>query len=195
MKYRTNLLPEEVRTGRSLELGDLIMVLLVVFFITGLVTVGVMYERRFITIQKGIASLNFQKNQLLFEESKAKDAIRRIENIQARQAGEQKVVKMLEGLVQGRILWSTVLAQTTYVVPEGVWLNYLSSSGTEPGRKLVFRGTALSNKWVARFLFYLENHPDFSNVSLEYSRLTKMGGKNLYGFEAHTVLSPSAGRF
>ncbi|NOY86211.1 MAG: hypothetical protein GXP52_02775 [Deltaproteobacteria bacterium] len=195
MKYRTNLLPGNVKAGKTLQSGNLIMVLLVVFFITGLVTIGVMYERRFIAIQEGIASLNFQKNQLLFEEDKAKEVLSRIESIQARQAEDGKVVKLLEGLVRGRILWSRVLAQTTYIVPKGVWLNFLSSSGSEAGRKLVFRGTALSNKWVARFLFYLENHPDFSGVSLEYSRLTKMGGKDLYSFEAHAVLSSTAGRF
>ncbi|GBE14909.1 MAG TPA: hypothetical protein ENH32_08800 [Proteobacteria bacterium] len=195
MRYRTNLLPDDVKARKSLRLGDLIMVLLVVFFITGLVTVGVMYERRFIAIQKGIASLNFQKNQLLFEEDRTKEILRRIEGIQARQAEDGKVVNLLESLIRGKIFWSRILAQITYIVPEGVWLNSLSSSGRESGRELVLRGTALSNKWVARFLFYLENHPDFSGVSLKYSRLTKMAGRDLYGFEVHAVLSPGAGRF
>lgn len=194
MKYRFNLLPDSYRPKMVMEIGRTFIVMVLVVFSLLLVAIGIMYEKRFIEIQNSITRLNYQKNQLLFDEGQAQKVLERIDDIQARDSRDRQILKVLDSLVNDRIMWSRTMAQITYIVPDGAWLSSISSSGVGSERLLKFRGTALSNKWVARFLFYLENHPDFSGVRLEYSRLVKVGNRELYNFEVEAKLHPPAGR-
>ncbi len=194
MKDRFNLIPDGYLTQKTLDAGRFIIFTLVILFVAGMVSLGILYEKRFIQLEGSIQRLNYQKNQLLFEEASAQMILDRIAQIEAEDADGREVLNLLNGLVRDRIQWSKIMAQVTYIVPEGVWLNSLSSSGEGSHRKIKFRGAALSNKWVARFLFYLENHPDFSDVRLEYSRQIKIGERELYSFEVDSTLKAAGGR-
>ncbi len=194
MKYRFNLLPDSYMPKGAMDIGRTFIIMVLLVFSLLLVAMGIMYEKRFIDIQNGITRLNYQKNQLLFDEGQAQKVLDRIDDIQLRDARDRQILKVLDSLVNDRITWSRSMAQITYIVPDGAWLNSMSSSGLGSERLLKFRGTALSNKWVARFLFYLENHSDFSGVRLEYSRLVKVGDRELYNFEIGARLHPPAGR-
>jgi Tfp pilus assembly protein PilN len=194
MKYRFNLLPDSFKPRDLMEMGRWFVFLVLFLFMVGLVVIGFMYEKRFIDIQRSIARLNYQKNQLLFDEGQAQEVLKRIEVIQVMDSRDRQILKILDSLVNERIIWSRTMAQITYIVPDGAWLNSISSSGGGLERVIKFRGTALSNKWIARFIFYLENHNDFSGVRLEYSRLLKLGGREVYSFEVNANLHPPLGR-
>ncbi|MFV2081808.1 MAG: PilN domain-containing protein [bacterium] len=194
MKYRFNLLPDSFKPRDIMEMGRWFVFLVLFLFTVGLVMIGIMYEKRFIDIQRSITRLNYQKNQLLFDEGETQKVLVRIEAIQAKDSRDRQILKILDSLVNERIMWSRTMAQITYIVPDGAWLNSISSSGSGVERTIKFRGTALSNKWIARFIFYLENHSDFSGVRLEYSRLLKVGGREVYSFEVIANLRPPSGR-
>lgn len=194
MKYRFNLLPDSYKPRDLLEMGRWFVFVVLFLFMLGLIVVGIMYEKRFIDIQNSIARLNYQKNQLLFDEGQAQKVLVRIDEIQAKDSRDRQILKILDSLVNERVMWSRTMAQITYIVPDGAWLNSISSSGGGLERVIKFRGTALSNKWVARFIFYLENHSGFSGVRLEYSRLLKLGGREVYSFEVNAKLHPPSGR-
>lgn len=189
MRYRLNILPEESRTGKFADLSLFTVVLIFVLYLAGLAGIGVLYEKRYITAVNTLTSLNYQKNQLLFQEQSAGRILERINQIQIRRSKDRNLVKVLNDLVERRIEWSGVMAQITHIVPDGVWLQTMSSTGEGRARRVQFRGMGTNNQWVARFLFYLENHPDFSDVKLEYSRLTKIGEKELFSFEVNALLT------
>jgi len=194
MKHRFNLLPDSFKPRDLMEMGRWFVFLILFLFTVGLVVIGIMYEKRFIDIQLSITRINYQKNQLLFDEDQAQKVLARIEEIQVKDSRDRQILKILDSLVNERIMWSRTMAQITYIVPDGAWLNSISSSGGRLERIIKFRGTALSNKWLARFIFYLENHSDFSEVRLEYSRLLKLGGQEVYSFEVNANLHPPSGR-
>jgi Tfp pilus assembly protein PilN len=194
MKYRFNLVPESYRMRRIVDRGNFLLVVVLLLFLAGLAGIGILYEKRFVTLQGSLARLNYQKNQLLFDERTADQILARISEIQTQEVKERKVLNLIKDLLRQRIQWSKTMAEITHIVPDGAWLQSMSSTGEGASREIVFRGVALSNQWVARFLFLLENHPDFSNVRLEYSRIAKVGERDLYSFEVKVAMAQDTGR-
>ena len=193
MRYRFNLVPESFRSRGLKDTGSILMVLILSLYLLGLVGMGILYEKRLESLQDSLALLDFQKNQLLFDERSADRTLVEILGIQEQEREERRLLSLLGNLVSGRILWWKTMAQITHIVPEGVWLQSVSSTGEGFSRRMVFRGHALSNQLVARLLFLLENHPDFSGVGLEYSRLAKIGSHEVYSFEVRATMEQSGG--
>lgn len=194
MRYRFNLVPDSYKVRRAVDMGNFFLIITLSLFLAGISGIGILYEKKFVTQQNSLKRLNYQKNQLLFDERSADQILGRISRIQIREVQDRKVLNLINELVSRRILWSKTMAQITHIVPEGAWLQSLTSTGEGTSRNIVFRGMAASNQWVARLLFFLENHPDFSNVRLEYSRLTKIGEREVYSFEVKVEMTQGAGR-
>jgi len=194
MKYRFNLVPENYRMRRLIDRGNFFLIIVLSLYLAGLTSIGILYEKRFVKLQDSLARLNYQKNQLLFDERTADQVLARISQIQMKEIQDRKILNLINDLVSKRIQWSKTMAEITHIVPEGAWLQSMSSTGEGANREVVFRGMALSNQWVARFLFFLENHPDFSNVRLEYSRIAKIGDRDLYSFEVRVEMTQDTGR-
>ncbi len=194
MRYRFNLVPESCKRGRMVDLGNFSLIVVLSLYLAGLAGMGILYERKYITLQESLTRLNYQKNQLLFDERTADMILEKISRIQELEVRDRRKFNILSELVNTRILWSRTMAQITHIVPEGAWLQSVSSSGEGTSRNMVFRGMAISNQWVARLLFFLENHPDFSEVRLEYSRLAKVGAREVYSFEVKARMTQSGGR-
>jgi Tfp pilus assembly protein PilN len=194
MRYRMNLVPDGYREKRAVDFGRLALALLLGGVLAFLAGVGILYEKRAIDLSRSLSLLTYQKSQLQLEAGSAQIALDRIAGIQSRDQAEREVLAQLDSFLTERVLWSRVMAQVTYLVPEGVWLTSVSSSGAGGARTLVFKGNALSNQWVARFLFFLENHPEFTRVTLTYSRKEQSGAAEVYGFEVTAELAPRLGR-
>lgn len=195
MRYRFNMIPEGYAPRRFVDLGTFFLIIVLALYISGLTGLGILYEKRYVNLVNSLAQLNYQKNQLLFDEQSAKKILDRITRIQEQDVRDRKILNLLNDLVDRRIMWSRTMAQVTHIVPDGTWLQSMSSTGEGTSRRMVFRGMAASNQWVARFLFFLENHPDFSEVRLEFSRLAKVGDRELYSFEVNARMSQIEGRF
>lgn len=194
MRYRFNLVPDDFRGRGFFDRGAFFLILILAVYIAGLAGVGIQYEKRYINLQNSLKQLNYQKNQLLFDEQSAKQILDRINNLQTMEIRDRKTLNLISDLVRDRIQWTRTFAQLTHLVPEGAWLQSMSSTGDGASRRMVFRGMALSNQWVARFLFFLENHPDFSDVRLEYSRISKLGTQEVYSFEVKAQMTQDPGR-
>lgn len=194
MKYRFDLTPDDLKIRSAVDMGTMFLAIVLALYIAGLIGIGILYEKRFIDLQDSLTQLNFHKNQLLFDEQAAGQILNRITRIQDREIKDRKVLALINDLVNNRIQWTRTLAQLSHVVPDGAWLQSMSSTGEGPTRRIVFRGMALSNQWVARFLFFLENHPDFYDVQLEYSRLSKIAAREVYSFEIRSRMTQNRGR-
>ncbi len=194
MRIRMNLIPDSYREKKAVDLGRMALILALAVWVALLAGVGILYQRRALDLQKGVALLAYQKSQLTLEEGATQKALDRIAGIRDRDLAEREILSQLDGFLGDRVLWSRVMAQVTFLVPDGVWLTSISSSGSGGKRVLVFKGSALSNQWVARFLFFLENHPEFTAVRLEFSRQAGPAEREIYNFEVSADLAPRLGK-
>jgi Tfp pilus assembly protein PilN len=194
MRYRMNLVPDSYREKKVVDLGRMALVLLLAGWTALLAMLGILYQERVLALRKGVALLAYQKSRLALEEGATQKALDRIAGIRDRDLAEREVLSQLDGFLVDRVLWSRVMAQATFLVPEGAWLTSISSSGAGGRRTITFKGNALSNQWVARFLFFLENHPEFTAVRLGYARQAGAGRGETCEFEVSAELAPRLGK-
>ena len=111
-------------------------------------------------------------------------------------AGEQSArVSALSTALTSRVAWDRVFREFSLVLPEDVWLTTLSakspispltnvptSTGVGAPSEFTIQGRTYSHDGVARLLSRLQVVPDLTNVQLQSSTLTKVGGQNVVDF-------------
>jgi Tfp pilus assembly protein PilN len=111
-------------------------------------------------------------------------------------AGEQSArVTALSTAMTSRVAWDRVFREFSLVLPDDVWLTTLSakspvspltnvpaSSGAGPASQFTIHGRTYSHDGVARLLSRLQVVPDLTNVQLQSSTLTKVGGQDVVEF-------------
>jgi Tfp pilus assembly protein PilN len=109
--------------------------------------------------------------------------------------GEQSArVAALSTALSSRVAWDRVFREFSLVLPDDVWLTQLtakspispatnaaSSSGTTASQ-FVITGRTYSHDGVARLLSRLQVVPDLTNVQLQSSTQSKVGGQNVVEF-------------
>jgi len=109
--------------------------------------------------------------------------------------GEQNArVAALSTALSSRVAWDRVFREFSLVLPDDVWLTQLtakspispatnaaSSSGTTASQ-FVITGRTYSHDGVARLLSRLQVVPDLTNVQLQSSTQSKVGGQNVVEF-------------
>ena len=111
-------------------------------------------------------------------------------------AGEQSArVSALRTALTSRVAWDRVFREFSLVLPDDVWLTTLTakspispltnasttSAGGAPSQ-FTIQGRTYSHDGVARLLSRLQVVPDLTNVQLQSSTLTKVGGQNVVEF-------------
>jgi Tfp pilus assembly protein PilN len=111
-------------------------------------------------------------------------------------AGEQSArVSALSTALTSRVAWDRVFREFSLVLPDDVWLTTLTakspispltnasttSAGGAPSQ-FTIQGRTYSHDGVARLLSRLQVVPDLTNVQLQSSTLTKVGGQNVVDF-------------
>jgi Tfp pilus assembly protein PilN len=111
-------------------------------------------------------------------------------------AGEQSArVTALSTAMTSRVAWDRVFREFSLVLPDDVWLTTLSAkspvspltnvattSGAGSPSQFTIHGRTYSHDGVARLLSRLQVVPDLTNVQLESSTLTKVGGQDVVEF-------------
>jgi Tfp pilus assembly protein PilN len=111
-------------------------------------------------------------------------------------AGEQSArVTALSTAMTSRVAWDRVFREFSLVLPDDVWLTTLSAkspvspltntstnSGAGPPSQFTIHGRTYSHDGVARLLSRLQVVPDLTNVQLQSSTLTKVGGQDVVEF-------------
>jgi Tfp pilus assembly protein PilN len=110
-------------------------------------------------------------------------------------AGEQSArVLALSTALSSRVAWDRVFREFSLVLPDDVWLttltakspispatNAASSSGTTASQFIIV-GRTYSHDGVARLLSRLQVVPDLTNVQLQSSALSNVGGQDVVEF-------------
>jgi Tfp pilus assembly protein PilN len=129
------------------------------------------------------------------------------------QEKDQRVVALNEALT-GRLAWDRVLRNLSSVLPRDVWLSNLkastpgstttsgatpsssssSASGATDQENFLVSGFAYSQDGVARLLARLEVVPDLSNVQLQKSETTDIGGRSIISFAIQADVRESGGK-
>jgi Tfp pilus assembly protein PilN len=105
----------------------------------------------------------------------------------AQQQDDQKKAMTVKALLKGRVLWSDVFREVSFVVPPGVWLRSIETF--EPGSPVVggkpsgaqqtqtveskqvkFIGFAKSNLAMTQFIAALERSEHFTEILLVYAQ-------------------------
>jgi Tfp pilus assembly protein PilN len=111
-------------------------------------------------------------------------------------AGEQSArVTALSTAMTSRVAWDRIFREFSLVLPDDVWLTTLSAkspvspltntstnSGAGPPSQFTIHGRTYSHDGVARLLSRLQVVPDLTNVQLQSSTLTKVGGQDVVEF-------------
>jgi Tfp pilus assembly protein PilN len=107
------------------------------------------------------------------------------ETTEQQEAG--KKLTTVKNLLKGRVLWSDVLREVSFVVPPGVWLTSIETvepdssvgggapSGSRPtqalgGKQVKFIGFAKSDAAMTQFIAALERSEHFTEIALIYSQ-------------------------
>ena len=115
--------------------------------------------------------------------------------VQEQLAGEQSArVSALSSALASRVAWDRVFREFSLVLPDDVWLTTLtakspispatnasSSTGTAPS-EFIIQGRTYSHDGVARLLSRLQLVPDLTNVQLQSSARTQVGGQEVVEF-------------
>ena len=110
-------------------------------------------------------------------------------------AGEQSArVTALSAALSSRVSWDRVFREFSLVLPDDVWLttltakspispltNVATSAGGAPS-EFIMEGRTYSHDGVARLLSRLQVVPDLTNVQLQSSTLSVVGGQNVVEF-------------
>lgn len=95
---------------------------------------------------------------------------------EARIQAEDQRLAAVKDLTKGRVAWSEVLREVSFLVPEGVYLSGLQS-GVAPvsllgavEKEVRFHGVAPSHGSVTRFIAALETSQHFTQISLNYAQ-------------------------
>lgn len=122
-------------------------------------------------------------------------------------AGEQSArVSALSTALTSRVAWDRVFREFSLVLPDDVWLTTLTAkspispltnvSTSSPGgapSQFTIQGRTYSHDGVARLLSRLQVVPDLTNVQLQSSTLTKVGGQNVVDFSIAADIKVSGG--
>ena len=110
-------------------------------------------------------------------------------------AGEQSArVTALSAALSSRVSWDRVFREFSLVLPDDVWLttltakspispltNVATSAGGAPS-EFIMEGRTYSHDGVARLLSRLQVVPDLTNVQLQSSTLSTVGGQDVVDF-------------
>lgn len=183
-----NLIPDDIKDSRRLKRWRRAFMLAAALY---LVILGLVYLRQYSVIREKRA----EESALLKEEEPfaGRGAVytelsRRIRDARQAEGELKKRLNAGAGVIDRRVPWSMVLKKLSHDVPQGMWLNGLSTTDAANGKKLRVLGSALSNRAVADFVFTLENSNYFENVSLSYTQRRESGSRIVYDFELSASL-------
>lgn len=96
-------------------------------------------------------------------------------------ADKIEIIRSLEEKQQGP---ARLLNELAVTIPEKIWIEKLS----QDNGKFNFKGVAIDNQTIAKFMTDLENNPKFERVRLEVSKRDERGGIPLSAFSLEAFI-------
>ncbi|MBI3595859.1 MAG: PilN domain-containing protein [Nitrospirae bacterium] len=197
MKSHINLMAPEILFGekpfsfkqRAVPMGVAGGVILLAVFSLG-------YMWKVNLLKKEVRELTVQRDKTQQELARLNGEIGSL--AKETQAGQEVTAQQLaamKDLLKNRILWSDIVREVSFLVPDGVWLTRVEStdsksggllpSSTEAGLRFV--GVAQSQSAINLFISALERSPHYGYVSLVYAQ--KGGGEGVQGMSFELTAS------
>lgn len=170
MKEYVNLLPLEYLPRKIPLWQKMALVFLILCLSFAVVITGSKFGR-IKEFQRDIKKITQQKLSISSEiESLKKEIMKR----EQRQKEEAEAMKMLKGLLQDKVLWSEMMREISFVIPEGVWLTKIDTTSIGADRLVRFSGRATKPHLVMRFFSAMEERSRYiKNVKLISLRKTE----------------------
>ncbi len=132
-----------------------------------------------------LKSVEKEKTALIAANAQYSDLSLKVETMRRTQSELQKRLGVASELSGKKVSWSVMLKRLSAEMPPGVWLRSLSTHDEETTgvKKVRFLGTAMSNRAVGDFAFFLENSGFAQNVTLAYSQKRDLNNLYVYDFE------------
>jgi Tfp pilus assembly protein PilN len=197
MKAHINLIAPEILLGekpfsfkqRAIPMGVAGGVVLLTVLSLG-------YVWKVSVLKKEVRDLTVQRDKTQQELARLNGDIGKL--TKESQAGQEITAQQLaamKDLLKNRILWSDVVREVSFLVPDGVWLTRVEStdsksvgllpSSAEAGLRFV--GVAQSQSAVNHFISALERSPSYGYVSLVYAQ--KGSGEGVQGMNFELTAS------
>ncbi|MEW6408534.1 MAG: PilN domain-containing protein [Nitrospirota bacterium] len=170
MKEYVNLLPLEY-LPRKIPLWQKMGLMFLILCLSFAVVVTGSKFGRVKEFQRDIKRITQQKLSISSEVERLK---KEIANKEQRQKEEAEAMKMLKGLLQDKVLWSEMMREISFVIPEGVWLTKIDTTPVGTDRLVRFSGRATKSHLVMRFFSMMEERSHYiKNVKLISLRKTE----------------------
>lgn len=91
----------------------------------------------------------------------------------------------LKDAVKGKIIWSPVLREISFLVSSDIWLTTIESRKKKDTdmREMRFAGNASSHADLTNFIAAIERSDSFTNVSLNYALQGESPGRTVISFD------------
>ena len=163
---RINLIPYRVQRLQQQTMQH-ITIFLAVVVLSSLFALAV---HTFTSLQ--LAKLKEEMIMVQKQNAELKSKIGTIANLANLRSDVERKLKIVDRLQEGRFRSLKALHAISIVIPENVWLDKISDTGSN----IELSGLGESNKAVANFMCKLDKSPLFTNVRLgEISRVMKNG--------------------
>ena len=147
-------------------------------------------------LKKEVRDLTVQRDKTQQELARLNGEVGRLtKETQAGQEVSAQQLAAMKDLLKNRVLWSDIVREVSFLVPDGVWLTRVEAADSKSGALLPsstesglrFVGVAQSQSAVNRFISALERSPSYGYVSLVYAQ--KGNGEGVQGMSFELTAS------
>ena len=180
-----NLIPDDIqsqwRLGRWRSMlwaaGIIYAVVFAAFFI--------FQAKDLIDKRASLKSLEKEKASLIAANAQYSELSLKVDTMRKTESELQKRLGVASELAGKKVSWSVILRRLSADIPARVWLRSLSTHDEEATgvKKIRFVGSAMSNRAVGDFAFFLENSGFAQDVTLLYSQKRELNSIYVYDFE------------
>jgi Tfp pilus assembly protein PilN len=170
-----NLLPLEEKRPALVATWGVLATLL--FFLLWL---GLFGEQawRYRSLQKQLAAVNTQKQAL----QQQAVALRKELAVVSPTGMTRDKAALIQDILKERVLWSQVFKQLSFIVPKGLWFDYLEGVSDDKA-EIRIKGGSFSYLSIADFMRSMEKSGYFMDPQLSYAQKAVVQGQDVIGFE------------
>ena len=170
-----NLLPQEEKKPALFATWGFLLILLFVLVWLGLFGQQLWQYR---LLHNRLTALNVQKQEL----QQQADALRKELAVVSPTGMTRDKAALIQDILKERVLWSQVFKQLSFIVPKGLWFDYLEGI-SDAKAEIKIKGGAFSYLSIADFMLSMEKSGYFQDPQLSYAQKSVVQGQDVVGFE------------
>lgn len=184
MKDYINLMPgESERKSLLSKEGGVALGIIII-----LTVLGILYGFKFYEVQR----LKDEKAQLVIKKDRINNELNamlsEINNLNSKRKGvpdNSHGLIDIRGLTKGRIIWSPILREISFLVSSEAGLTLIESRKKKDTeiKELHFVGSAVSHGDITNFIAALERADSFTNINLSFAQQGEIEKKTIVNFD------------